>query len=625
MQTKKRLNSVIFNALLILALLIQAAVPMRSAVYAAPAQPREMMTQLEIKLTGLEDLGPNATYEGWVMVNGSPVSTGKFTVNSMGEPSQSEFTVPANAADLAAFILSIEPEPDPDPAPSMTKLVGGAFSNGQATLSTAHPAALGNDFTSAMGEFILAAPTMTDGDGSSYHNGIWWLNPNNGSPIASLDLPTLPAGWVYEGWVVSTNPTLMPMSTGTFTNPMMADSDGPGITAGANITMAPPFPGQDYINPPTNLLYKMAVISIEPSPDNSPEPFALKPLINRSIVHTGSDMALQMMDNMANNFPTGRARIVESAELTLQCNNLGDLGANAVYENWVIDNGMPVSAGRFMVDEAGNLSQTMFNLNLSSIANAGPYILTIEPAVGDDPAPSSTHYLGGTFVDGIANATIDHATALGTNFSTAKGNYILAAPSSTGTDGGMYYNGIWWLEMVNDLPNAGLMLPTLPAGWKYEGWVVVNGTPISTGTFTNPMTADSDMGGMTAGTTATPPFPGQDFIMPLTDLRNGMAVISVEPSPDNSPMPFELKPLVDTIVEDLGMGVPQPMSLNTNNLPTCSAELMTRSSAPSAVELTAKHTIAVNNNSIVITSIALGLAILTAGHLITTRKSIKSL
>ena len=113
--------------------------------------------------------------------------------------------------------------------------------------------------------------------------------------------------------------------------------------------------------------------------------------------------------------------------------------------------------------------------------------------------------------------------------------------------------------------------------------------------------------------------------MPLTDLRNGMAVISVEPSPDNSPMPFELKPLVDTIVEDLGMGVPQPMSLNTNNLPTCSAELMTRSSAPSAVELTAKHTIAVNNNSIVITSIALGLAILTAGHLITTRKSIKSL
>ena len=99
MQTKKRLNSVIFNALLILALLIQAAVPMRSAVYAAPAQPREMMTQLEIKLTGLEDLGPNATYEGWVMVNGSPVSTGKFTVNSMGEPSQSEFTVLANAAE----------------------------------------------------------------------------------------------------------------------------------------------------------------------------------------------------------------------------------------------------------------------------------------------------------------------------------------------------------------------------------------------------------------------------------------------------------------------------------------------------------------------------------------------
>ena len=609
MQTKK-LNRSVHSWLLIVALLAQSLLPATSFVSAAPTHPNEMMTKLEVKLTGLEDLGTSAVYEGWVMVNGAPVSTGKFSVDNMGYPSQDIFMVDANSADLSAFILSIEPNPDPDPAPSMTKLLGGNFSNGSASLLTDHPAALNNDFASAMGQFIVSVPTMTEGDGSSYHNGIWWLDPSGATPTASLDLPTLPAGWVYEGWVVSTNPTLMPMSTGTFTNPMMADSDGPGITAGANITMAPPFPGQDYINPPTNLLYKMAVISIEPSPDNSPEPFALKPLINRSIVHTGSDMALQMMDNMANNFPTGRARIVESAELTLQCDNLGDLGANYVYEGWIIDNGMVLPAGRFMVDEAGNLSQTMFNLNLSSNANAGPYILTIEPSVGDDPAPSSTHYLGGTFVDGIANVTIDHATALRTNFSTAKGNYILAAPSSTGTDGGMYYNGIWWLEMVNDLPNAGLMLPTLPAGWKYEGWVVVNGTPISTGTFTNPTMSDSDMGGMTAGVNSTPPFPGQDFINPLTDLRNGMAVISVEPSPDNSPMPFDLKPLVDTMVEDLGMGVSQTMTNNTTNLPSCSVKLAAKTMAPSSVGLATATVQAASLPTLLLLTSAIGLATL---------------
>ena len=58
---------------------------------------------------------------------------------------------------------------------------------------------------------------------------------------------------------------------------------------------------------------------------------------------------------------------------------------------------------------------------------------------------------------------------------------------------------------------------------------------------------DGDGAGSTKGPVGDgPPFPGQDFITPATVLNNGatVAVISVEPEPDNAPAPFLIKPLV---------------------------------------------------------------------------------
>ena len=49
------------------------------------------------------------------------------------------------------------------------------------------------------------------------------------------------------------------------------------------------------------------------------------------------------------------------------------------------------------------------------------------------------------------------------------------------------------------------------------------------------MGADSDAGGPTAGPRSTPPFPGQDFIMPPVSLIGYQAVVSIEPDPDDSP------------------------------------------------------------------------------------------
>ena len=106
-------------------------------------------------------------------------------------------------------------------------------------------------------------------------------------------------------------------------------------------------------------------------------------------------------------------------------------------------------------------------------------------------------------------------------------------------------------------PIANFTLPTLPAGWAYEGWVIGDAGPISTGTFTD--FGDRDSGNPFSGTAINqgPPVPGEDFFLsapagetfPL-DVRGRTVVISVEPVPDNSPAPFLLKPLLGTLAAD---------------------------------------------------------------------------
>ena len=51
--------------------------------------------ELQLSITGLENLGPHARYEGWVIIEGSPVSSGVFTVNNAGQMSRTIFEVPA--------------------------------------------------------------------------------------------------------------------------------------------------------------------------------------------------------------------------------------------------------------------------------------------------------------------------------------------------------------------------------------------------------------------------------------------------------------------------------------------------------------------------------------------------
>lgn len=262
-------------------------------------------------------------------------------------------------------------------------------------------------------------------------------------------------------------------------------------------------------------------------------------------------------------------------ELALQ--GLEDLGPGAVYEGWLVVNGAPVSTGRFSVDAQGRPSQTRFRITQAQADSASTFVLTVEPSQGDVPAPSDSHLLAGTIDPGTREGTlgIAHPAALGTDFSQASGSFLLATPTSESLDDES--QGLWWIELTDGAPQAGLDLPTLPAGWVYEGWVVVNGQAVSTGRFTQADGADLDAAGPAAGPLPAPPFPGQDFVDPARRLPGGTAVVSIEPEPDPSPAPFTLKPLAGPIVDGLPPGQTQALS-NTvgsgSTLPRGTARLL---------------------------------------------------
>lgn len=259
---------------------------------------------LTLDLKNLPASAVNEQYEGWIIVDGQPVSTGTFTVDENGMLSNTNFIVDETALmDATDFVLSIEPNPDSNPEPSAIKILGGSFQGMEANVNASHSAALGHGFENASGNFILATPTTAEKNDEL--SGVWFLSLASGSPMNGLNLPALPNGWVYEGWAVIDG---KPFSTGTFKMSDMADALAPYSGMG----MAPPFPGEDFVanapsgfSFPVNLQSATIVISIEPSPDNSPMPFVFKPLAGMVPADAMDHKDFDLQNNVGNSFPYG--------------------------------------------------------------------------------------------------------------------------------------------------------------------------------------------------------------------------------------------------------------------------------------------------------------------------------
>lgn len=266
---------------------------------------------LSLSFTGLPVLGEDYVYEGWLL-GGGVSSSGRFSVNADGSLDASSFPIDAAIAEAAtSFILTIEPAVNDDPGAAATHVVAGSFSSGSAALTIGDSGALGSDFTDASGSFFLATPTSAATDDDAY--GIWFFNPptGGGSASASLNLPTLPNGWIYEGWVVDTSgDSPEPISTGTFASGDMADSDAGGPFAGSEA--APGYPGSDFVMGTGMRKLNMnhdSVISIEPVPDDSPAPFQLKPLAGPIADLLGGANPQDMPNVIGNNTITGMATL----------------------------------------------------------------------------------------------------------------------------------------------------------------------------------------------------------------------------------------------------------------------------------------------------------------------------
>ena len=94
------------------------------------------------------------------MVNGTPVSTGTFTVDANGDLSDNEFFDLMQQCwhlQLSSY-LTVEPNPDGDPLPSDQKLIAGDFTGNSASVSTGVAPAIG-DFSASTGSFFLRSPT----------------------------------------------------------------------------------------------------------------------------------------------------------------------------------------------------------------------------------------------------------------------------------------------------------------------------------------------------------------------------------------------------------------------------------------------------------------------------------
>ena len=264
---------------------------------------------LTLSLNGLEDLGSAAQYEGWVLVDAAPVSTGTFTVDGNGNLSATTFSVDVVTLEAATkFILTVEPIPDGDPAPSDQKLIAGDFAGNSASVSTSVEPALG-DFGAAAGTFFLRTPTDEDADNNGNdQNGVWFGTPGM-PPTANLTLPDLPEGWIYEGWVVG---DAGPISTGTFDD--FGDRDSENPFSGTENNAGPPVPGEDFfLNAPSGETFPLdirgrtVVISVEPVPDNSSAPFLLKPLLTTLATDAATAPETHDLEQNLGSLPTGTA------------------------------------------------------------------------------------------------------------------------------------------------------------------------------------------------------------------------------------------------------------------------------------------------------------------------------
>lgn len=271
---------------------------------------------------------------------------------------------------------------------------------------------------------------------------------------------------------------------------------------------------------------------------------------------------------------SGNDDTIDRSTVTLESvTRLQQLPASSEYQVWLVSGGENISLGRFRNLSNGQTFQAL----TGQVDNASGFKISIEP--GNDPSPeiSNTVILSGNFNGNSADLTIEGSLG---SFTNASGVFTLWTPADNNSSNNQ--NGVYFLRPNNGNPQAGLNLPNLPSGWRYEGWAVVKNASnqdvmLSTGRFDSPSGSD-ESAAYTTQINTIPPFPGEDFTnMTILsqigfntppDLRLKEIFVSVEPEPDfDYAKPFVIQPLINPASGNGLYPETQGMQLNTLSFP----------------------------------------------------------
>jgi hypothetical protein len=301
------------------------------------------VSEIEVDISGLQNLGTGYWYEMWVIwfetdpKTLEPIevqkSIGLFTVDDGGVLSSSVYDVNMGYLQKGvALVITIEDDDVPGmyfnvktitadssvtdtlEEPSRYRIFTGKLTANDGYFSIGDEYLLNHDLMAATGFYMLSTPT--DSNNTAPKRGLWFVSKDtNDTFIQGLDLPDLtsaelPTGWTYEGWV-NYNGNIL--STGRFKNPAIKDESSIySDTTGA----AFPFPGEDFIYPDTVTTVLPADLSgleigvsiIPPYPAEANAPYTL----NQFTTTIPADAAAEQVYEIENNthtFPSGQLRV----------------------------------------------------------------------------------------------------------------------------------------------------------------------------------------------------------------------------------------------------------------------------------------------------------------------------
>lgn len=268
-----------------------------------------------LSINNLNPIPGDYHLEAWIVTAKlETFSLGKFTVGEnqtlvdlSGEAIiAGKFDVQFSVDSARVTYVTIEPPGDTDDAPSSTRLMGGLFIDGTATLLTTDVEGIEDGLILAQGSYILETPT--NGPNSFEQSGLWFINLTGGPPARGLRITIPIPGWNYQAWTESDGVLL---DMGIISNHSQPDNSNlySGPQPGYN------YPGEDFlVNAPSGLVFPLdlpgarVTVSLEPDPDPDPKrsQFILFEGVVPQTTTTGDTYDLV---NQTNSWPSGTAVI----------------------------------------------------------------------------------------------------------------------------------------------------------------------------------------------------------------------------------------------------------------------------------------------------------------------------